>query len=96
MVTFVKSVIFQSSVTFEERVTFKDTDMAGTATIRSGSNSVHITFAQAYITIPKITVTADTFVTYRVTAKSQNGFTIETQVPVTEDTSFDWIALLVP
>lgn len=70
--------------------------MAGTATIRAGSNSVHITFAQAYNTIPKITVTADTFVTYRVTAKSLNGFTIETQVPVTEDTSFDWIALLVP
>lgn len=83
-------------MTFEERVTFKDTDMAGTATIRSGSNSVHITFTQAYATIPKITVTADTFVTYRVTSKSLSGFTIETQVPVTEDTSFDWIALLVP
>ena len=96
MVTFVKSVVFQSTVTFEERITFKDTDMAGTATIQAGSSSVHITFTQAYTTIPKITVTADTFVTYRVASKSQSGFTIETQVPVTENTSFDWIALLVP
>lgn len=93
--TFMKSVVFQSTVTFQNRVTFEDTDMAGTAIIQAGSKSVHINFNTTYTTVPKITVTGDTFVNYRVTGKSIHGFTIETQLPVTENTSFDWIALMV-
>ncbi len=95
IVIFMKSVIFHSTVTFEDRVTFKDRDMAGTAIIQKGATSVYINFTTPYATIPKITVTADSFVTYRVTGKGTNGFTIETQTPVTADTAFDWIALSV-
>lgn len=95
MVTFVKSVVFQSVVTFQDRVTFEDHDMAGTAVIRSGAHSVRIDFNRAYTVTPRVTVTADSFVTYRVTAKGVTGFTIETESPVSSDTSFDWIALQV-
>lgn len=93
--TFMKSVVFQSTVRFQSRVTFEDTDMAGTAIIQAGSKSVHINFNTTYTTVPKITVTGDTFVNYRVTGKNIHGFTIETQLPVGENTSFDWIALMV-
>lgn len=82
-------------MTFQSRVTFSDRDMAGTAVIRSGGKSVHISFSTPYALIPKVVVTADTFARYRVTAKTGNGFIIETESPVTEDTSFDWIALAI-
>jgi hypothetical protein len=95
MVIFVKSVVFQSAVTFQDRVTFQDHDMGGTAIIRSGAHSVHVDFTHAYTITPRVTVTADAFITYRVTAKGVSGFTIETQMPVSSDTSFDWIALQV-
>ncbi|MFZ2255981.1 MAG: hypothetical protein WAW59_01810 [Patescibacteria group bacterium] len=95
IVTFVKSVTFQSDVVFEERVVFEDADMAGTAVILAGANSVRIDFARPYATIPAITVSADAFVTYRVTDKGVTGFTIETQNNVSSDTRFDWIALMV-
>jgi hypothetical protein len=95
MVTFMKSVVFRSTVTFEDRVTFSDTDMAGTVTIRAGESSVRIDFSRPYSEIPRVTVTADAFVTYRVTDKMVTGFTIETQSPVSTDTNFDWMALMV-
>jgi hypothetical protein len=69
IVTFVKSVTFQSDVTFEERVVFEDRDMAGTAIILAGDNSVRVDFARPYASIPVVTVSADAFVTYRVTDK---------------------------
>ncbi len=69
MVTFIKSVVFQSSVIFQNRVTFEDRDMAGTATILAGSNSVRVDFSRPYTHIPVVTVTANAFVTYRVTDK---------------------------
>ena len=95
IVTFLKSVTFKSTVVFEDRVTFSDTDMAGTATIIAGAKSVHITFDRTYSVIPKITATSDGFVNYRIISKSINGFVIETQVPVTETTSFDWMAIAI-
>ena len=95
MVTFMKSVVFRSTVTFEDRVTFSDKDMAGTATIRAGERTVRIDFSHAYSEIPRVTVTADAFVTYRVIDKMVTGFTIETQTPVTTDTNFDWMAIMV-
>jgi hypothetical protein len=95
MVTFVKSVVFQSAVIFQDRITFEDHDMAGTAVIRSGAHSVRIDFNRVYTVTPRVTVTADSFVIYRVTAKGVRGFTIETESPVSSDTSFDWIALQV-
>lgn len=95
MVTFMKSVVFRSTVTFEDRVTFSDKDMAGTATIRAGESSVRIDFSHPYSEIPRVTVTADAFVTYRVTDKMVTGFTIETQTPVPTDTKFDWMAVMV-
>jgi hypothetical protein len=95
IVTFLKSVTFKSTVVFEDRVTFSDTDMAGTATIVAGAKSVHITFDRAYSVVPKITATSDGFVNYRIISKSTNGFVIETQVPVTETTSFDWMAIAI-
>lgn len=95
IVTFVKSVTFQSDVVFEERVVFEDADMAGTAIILAGANSVRVDFARPYATIPVVTVSADAFVTYRVTDKGVTGFTIETQNNVSSDTRFDWIALMV-
>lgn len=95
MVTFMKSVVFHSTVTFEDRVTFEDSDMAGTALIQNGAQSVRVDFTKPYTVIPKITVSSDAFVVYRITDKGITGFTIETQVPVTSDTSFDWIALMV-
>lgn len=69
MVTFMKSVVFRSTVTFEDRVTFSDKDMAGTATIRAGERSIRVDFSHPYSEIPRVTVTADAFVTYRVTDK---------------------------
>lgn len=63
--------------------------------IPKGGKSVHITFRNSYTATPKIIVTADTFASYRVTGKSAFGFTIETQTPVDESTSFDWIAIMV-
>jgi Chaperone of endosialidase len=95
MVTFMKSVVFRSTVTFEDRVTFSDKDMAGTATIRAGESSVRVDFSHPYSEIPRVTVTADAFVTYRVTDKMVTGFTIETQAPVSADTNFDWMAVMV-
>ncbi len=96
IVIFVKSVTFESTVTFEDRVTFEDKDMAGTAVLVSGQKSIRVTFTQAYSEIPKITMSADTFAKYRITNKSTTGFTIETQEAVTENTSFDWIAIMIP
>lgn len=95
IVTFVKSVTFQSDVTFEERVIFEDRDMAGTAIILAGANSVRVDFDRPYASIPVVTVSADAFVTYRVTDKGVTGFTIETQDKASSDTRFDWIALMV-
>ncbi len=69
IVTFVKSVTFQSDVIFEDRVTFEDRDMAGTAIIRAGISLVRIDFERPYATIPVVTVSADAFVTYRVSDK---------------------------
>ena len=95
MVTFVKSVTFQSDVTFEERVTFEDMDMAGSAVIVAGANSVRVDFSRPYSSVPHVTVSADAFVTYRVTDKGITGFTIQTQENVSSDTRFDWIAIMV-
>jgi len=95
MVTFMKSVVFKSSVTFEDRVTFSDKDMAGTATIKAGERSIRVDFSHPYTEVPRVTVTADAFVTYRVTDKMVTGFTIETQSSVIEDTNFDWMAIMV-
>ena len=61
-VTFTRSVIFESLVTFkdkvifEARVTFSDPDMAGKATITSGSKKVHIEFTTPYIEKPIVTI----------------------------------------
>ncbi len=79
LITFMKGVIFQSSVTFQNRVTFEDQDMVGNATIKSGTKSVHINFNTPYTTIPRIIVTPDNFVSYRVTNKKATGFNIEIQ-----------------
>jgi len=95
MVTFMKSVTFQSDVTFQQRIIFEDRDMAGVAIIRAGANSVRVDFARPYASIPVVTVSADAFVTYRVTDKGVTGFTIETQNNVSSDTRFDWMALMV-
>lgn len=69
MVMFVKSVTFQSTVLFEDRVIFSDKDMAGSAMIPAGSSSVRVDFTRPYLAIPRIVVTADAFITYRVTEK---------------------------
>lgn len=96
IVIFIKSVTFQSTVIFQDRVTFQDRDMAGTAILHTGQRSIRVIFAHAYTETPKITLSADTFDSYRVTKKSTTGFTIETKEPVTSETSFDWIAIMVP
>jgi hypothetical protein len=69
IVIFIKSVVFQSNVIFQNRVTFEDRDMAGTAMILAGSSSVRVDFSRTYTHIPVVTVTANAFVTYRVTDK---------------------------
>lgn len=66
----------------------------GTAVIKAGSNSVSVTFATPYSTIPEVTATAEgvpTFL-YGTTGKSVNGFTITADHSVSHDTSFDWAA----
>ena len=95
VVTFAKGAIFYGSVEFHGRVTFYDADMAGTATIPVGSRSVYVAFHDPYSVIPKITASADDFVTFRITDKTTAGFTIEIQTPATSSVSFDWIALHV-
>ena len=95
VVTFVKGAIFYGSVEFHGRVTFYDADMAGTATIPAGAQSVYVAFHDPYTVIPKITASADDFVTFRITDKTTAGFTIEIQTPATSSVSFDWIALHV-
>lgn len=69
--------------------------MAGTATIPAGSKSIQINFVNPYVFVPKITATADDFVTFRITNKSINGFTLEIKDIAGNDVSFDWIALHV-
>lgn len=93
IVVFVKTVTFQSSVLFEDRVIFEDRDMAGTAIIWANQNSVRINFDHPYTIVPIVTVSADNFVTYKITHKSISWFTIEVQGNIISDTRFDWIAL---
>jgi hypothetical protein len=64
LVTFTRSVIFESLVTFkdkvifEARVTFSDPDMAGTATISAGTDTVHVEFSRPYGVKPIVTIAA--------------------------------------
>lgn len=67
---------------------------AGTAMVRAGDNQVTVTFNGPYASTPKIIVTPDDFVEYRVQQKSATGFVIQLKDPATTDTHFDWVALV--
>lgn len=95
LVTFSRAVVFQASVTFGGRVIFEDEDMAGTATIQAGATSVEIYFSRPYEVIPKITASSNSFVSYKITGKSTDGFTISLAHAADTDVSFDWVALMV-
>lgn len=102
LVTFTRSVIFESLVTFkdkvvfEARVTFSDPDMAGVATISQGTQRVHVEFKQPYAQKPIVTVASNGH--YKLgTIKNltKNGFDIEVATVADTPLEFNWIALLV-
>jgi len=73
-------------------------DTAGTAVIKAGDNQTTVTFNLPYNSVPKIVATAqgvpDFF--YGVATKTLTGFSIAADRAVTQDTSFDWVALEQP
>ena len=73
-------------------------DSAGTATIKAGDNQTTITFINPYPYVPKIVASInglpDFF--YGVATKTPTGFVIQTSKAMTQDTTFDWIALAQP
>jgi hypothetical protein len=73
-------------------------DSVGEAEIQAGSSSVHVTFSQQYADQPIVTATPLEFVegSYRITYIDVSGFTIETETPVTGDTTFDWHSFASP
>lgn len=75
-----------------------DKDTAGTATIKTGDNQTTVTFDAPYNSIPKIIATVNGVPSffYGVINKSATGFTIAANQPMTEDTTFDWVALEQP
>jgi hypothetical protein len=77
-------------------------DSVGEAKILSGQTSVRITFAQPYAYQPIVTATpvgdsalADGF-RFTLEDIDASGFTIQTLLPVTSDTSFDWHSFASP
>ena len=73
-------------------------DTAGTATIKAGDNQTTITFVAPYASVPKVVATVNGVPTffYGVINKTATGFTISTNQAMTQDTTFDWVALAQP
>jgi hypothetical protein len=77
-------------------------DSVGEAKILSGQTSVRITFTQPYAYQPIVTATpvgdsalADGF-RFTLEGIDASGFTIQTLLPVTSDTTFDWHSFASP
>ncbi|MCA9369732.1 hypothetical protein KC686_01100 [Candidatus Woesebacteria bacterium] len=101
-VTFQQSVSFMRSVTFDGVATFYEApvlsdNMAGQATILSGSTRVEVAFSTSFSSTPVVTVTPHAFTDgqYRITQQSTTGFVIELSQPQGGDTVFSWQALQV-
>ena len=71
-------------------------DVAGSAVIPIGKNSVNVKFAKPYAQVPVVTTSSDDFVAVRIINKTVNGFTIEAQSPVVREIKLDWTALEPP
>jgi hypothetical protein len=74
------------------------TDTAGTATIKAGDNQTEITFKSPYLTAPKVIISVNGLPNffYGVATKTPTGFVIQTSIQLTQDTTFDWIAIDQP
>jgi hypothetical protein len=97
LVTFNSGVKFTSDATFEGNVAFKkkvtySEDAAGTVTIPKGETEIEVKFKAPYANVPRIALSADQFVTMKVTGKTVDGFKINLRVPYTEDVVVDWVA----
>jgi hypothetical protein len=97
LVTFNSGVKFTSDATFEGNVAFKkkvtySEDAAGTVTIPKGETEIEVKFKAPYENVPRIALSADQFVTMKVTGKTVDGFKINLRVPYTEDVVVDWVA----
>ena len=73
-------------------------DTAGTVTIKAGDDQVDVSFDRAYISTPKVIISAqglpDFF--YGVATKTPIGFKIQASKALTTDMSFDWVAFQQP
>ena len=73
-------------------------DTAGTATIKAGDNQTTVTFDIPYTSVPKVIATVNGVPNffYGLIEKTENGFTIAADRAVTQDMTFDWVALNQP
>jgi len=100
LVTFKGKVAFKSDATFEGNVSFKkkvtySEDAAGTVTIPKGETEIEVKFKSPYAVVPRIALSADQFVTLKVSDKKKESFKINLRVPFDEDVVVDWVATQV-
>jgi hypothetical protein len=70
-------------------------DTAGTATIKAGDNQTTVTFDVPYNSVPKIIASVNGVPNffYGVVNKTATGFTISASQAMTQDMTFDWVAV---
>ena len=86
---------FNGLVTFNKHVVFSG-DNAGSVVVPAGQTKADIVFKSSQPNAPKVTATPQEFITgsWRVTAVTANGFSVELQQAQTADATFDWHAFV--
>ena len=105
---FISEVIFKADVTFLGRATF-NRDTAGLAMVKTGADSVDISFSRSYAQVPFVNITPTMYsgndgasqsllngdVRYVVQNLSTAGFRVKLNKAAPADLSFSWTALAV-
>lgn len=94
LATYLAKVVFRQDVEIDGHLTV-GADTAGYAKLRSGENSVHVSFAKPYDTTPIVSVapTGGQFVSATVTNITSQGFDVQLQAPAVADTTLSWTAV---
>jgi len=104
---FLGNIIFHNDIILQGRPTF-NSDTAGFALIKKGSQNVNIIFDKEYSSIPVVTASISlstgnnatesavlSNTSYVIINRNTKGFTIKLNNPAQEDTEFSWTALSV-
>ena len=94
LVAFMDKAIFRADVEFQGNTKFNK-DAGGYAIIKTGANSIHVSFDKEFANRPPVKVTLGNgkFANYSYQNLTTTGFDIVLPAPSSEDLTFSWIAV---